>query len=193
MAVLQLLLTVPTVVLHQRPLLCARRALRRAGPLAASVQTASGWRLAAGTASVQTFDLESTRDSTEGATLPGLTGADALTPAWMAHALARVHAHDYSCIARGQVFVAPSWLPGELLPRCSRTSPHCRSAACSSRTTIAAWPGCTPRTGPRSTASHRPVRRAPHCPSSSRRSISSSRQWWAGMFLQVPPSRPPMA
>ena len=100
MAVLQLLLAVPTVVLHQRPLLCARRALRRAGPLAASVQT---------------LDLESTRDSTEGATLPGLTGADALTPAWMAHALARVHAHDYSCIARGQVFVAPSWLPGELL------------------------------------------------------------------------------
>ena len=99
MAVLQLLLAVPTVVLHQRPLLCARRALRRAGPLA----------------SVQTFDLETTRDSTEGATLPGLTGADALTPAWMAHALARVHAHDYSCIARGQVFVAPSWLPGELL------------------------------------------------------------------------------
>ena len=30
MAVLQLLLAVPTVVLHQRPLLCARRALRRA-------------------------------------------------------------------------------------------------------------------------------------------------------------------
>ena len=101
MAVLQLLLAVPTVVLHQRPLLCARRALRRAGSLA----------------SVQKLDLEATRDSTrdEGATLPGLTGAEALTPAWMAHALARVHAHDYSCIARGQVFVAPSWLPGELL------------------------------------------------------------------------------
>ena len=95
-----LLLAVPTVVLHQRPLLCARRALRRAGRLV----------------SVQTFvDLETTRDSTEGAALPKLTGADALTPAWMAHALARVHAHDYSCIARGQVFVAPSWLPGELL------------------------------------------------------------------------------
>ena len=27
----------------------------------------------------------------------------------------RVRAHDYSCIARGQVFVAPSWLDDELL------------------------------------------------------------------------------
>ena len=107
---LLLLLAVPTVVLHQRPLLYARRALRRAGPLA--------------TGSAQTFDLETTRDAAEGAALPGLTGAealtpvtgaDALTPAWMAAALERVHAHDYSCIARGQVFVAPSWLPGELL------------------------------------------------------------------------------
>ena len=127
-----------TVVPAPRPLLCARRALRRAGPLAASVQTASGWRLAAGTASVQSRSRK--HQGCTRATLPGLTEpTHSLLPGWRTRS--RVHAHDYSCIARGRCLWPPGC--GELLRGCSRTSP-CWGAACSSRTTIAAWPGCTP-------------------------------------------------
>ena len=104
---LSVVLTLAAVVLHQGPLLCARPLrTRRAEPRCQHL------------ASAETLDLEATRDSAEtleGAAVPTLTGAEALTPAWMADALEHVRAHDYSGIARGQVFVAPSWLPGELL------------------------------------------------------------------------------
>ena len=96
-ALLSVMLNLGAVVLHQGPLLCALRT-RRAEPRCQHL------------ASAETFELEATRDSAE-----TLTGAEALTPAWMADALDRVHAYDYTGIARGQVFVAPSWLPGELL------------------------------------------------------------------------------
>jgi len=104
---LSVVLTLAAVVLHQGPLLCARPLrTRRAEPRCQHL------------ASAETLDLEATRDSAEtleGAAVPTLTGAEALTPAWMADALEHVRAHDYSGIARGQVFVAPSWLPSELL------------------------------------------------------------------------------
>ena len=99
---LSVVLTLAAVVLRQGPLLCARPPLRtrRAEPRCQHL------------ASAETFELEATRDSAE--TLEGAAWPT-LTPAWMADALERVRAHDYGGIARGQVFVAPSWLPGELL------------------------------------------------------------------------------
>jgi len=100
---LSVVLTLAAVVLRQGPLLCARPPLRtrRAEPRCQHL------------ASAETFELEATRDSAE--TLEGAAPRPTLTPAWMADALERVRAHDYGGIARGQVFVAPSWLPGELL------------------------------------------------------------------------------
>ena len=82
---LSVVLTLAAVVLRQGPLLCARPPLR----------TRRAEPRCQHLASAETFELEATRDSAE--------------------TLERVRAHDYGGIARGQVFVAPSWLPGELL------------------------------------------------------------------------------
>ena len=105
-ALLMLLLSLAAVVLHRGPLLCARSL--RLAPRHAELRCQH-------LASAETNELKATRDSAEtheGVVTPT---AAALTPTRMAEALERVRAHDYSCIANGQVFVATSWLPAELL------------------------------------------------------------------------------